>query len=387
MPRFARRRSFWIVTTAFTLALVGGGAFYSQLGAQPTRTITQLAPGLTLLSVSTQTPNGPLRYWLVKAAPASWNLGLEVANAGDIFKKRSVRNLAAQSGATVAINGGFFAYGGAAVGAVKSGGEWYRLPWKSRTAMGWNSGAAQIGQVSGRCELSLKLADGTGRIENAALNGFALPGSHAPLIDGFAVLTRHFGAKWKRRSGEDVRAFVNGRLVPQPQSALAPEVLIPEKGFLLLARGTALVTLGQIQGASWKTRLLPTAPDRFPNLLGAGPRLVEKSVVRTTEVAEEFLPDVVARGPRTAVGWDRDKNWLFLVADGRQVSSVGLSLPETAQLFAQLGAVEAMNLDGGSSTQLVINGELINNPSAFDPVNPLRPREVMVSNALVLKTK
>ena len=109
--------------------------------------------------------------------------------------------------------------------------------------------------------------------------------------------------------------------------------------------------------------------------------------MQTNEREEEFQPDVIARGPRTAVGFDQDKNWLFLVADGRQNASVGLTIPELAVLFGQMGAVEAMNLDGGSSTQLIINGELVNVPSGFDPVNPTRPREVQVTNALTLKLR
>jgi hypothetical protein len=387
MPQFARRRSFWIVTTATTLLFIGTGALYSRLNAQDTRSETEIAPGLKLLSVSTQSPHGPLRYWLVKADAATWNLGLEVADAGDIVKKRNVRNLAKQSGATVAINGGFFAYGGAAVGAVKVGGEWHRLPWKSRTALAWDDNRAQFGPVAGSCELKIALQDGTARIENAALNGFTLPGSHATIADGFAVITRRFAAKWKRKANEDALLFQNGVPVPVVGDTAPAEIAVPEQGFLLVARGQAVPTLAQIRSATWKTIVAPTTADQFPNMLGAGPRLIEKSQVKTTEVAEEFRPDVVARGPRTAVGWDKDRNWLFLVLDGRQLNSSGLSIPETAQLFAQLGAVEAMNLDGGSSTQLVINGELVNTPSGYDPVNPLRPREVMVSNALVLKAK
>jgi exopolysaccharide biosynthesis protein len=76
---------------------------------------------------------------------------------------------------------------------------------------------------------------------------------------------------------------------------------------------------------------------------------------------------------------------MILVADGRQPTSIGLTIPETGALFKEFGAVQAMNLDGGSSTQLAVNGQLISNPSAYDPANPLRPREVQVSNALVIR--
>ena len=392
--------------SAVSVLLLAGGAIYSRLPAQETRTETEIAPGVSLLSVSTSVPTGPLRYWLVKADP-NWRLALEVADARDIIKKRSTRNLAKQSGALVAINGGFFAYGGAAVGAVKVDGDWHRLPWKTRTALAWNGiGESKFGSLAGRCELEIGFVDETKRTENAALNGFSLSGSHAPLVDGFAVLTRRFAPKYKIKANE-TGAFVdeNGTVVTR---GLSGETIIPERGFLLIARGAmapllsstkpvvdetqtlggAIQTpaLSSITKANWKV-VAPREWDNFPHILGAGPRLVNAGKIQTTEKEEEFRPDVTARGPRTAIGRDASGNWLFLVLDGRQAASVGLTLPETAQLFQSLGAIEAMNLDGGSSTQLVIGGELINVPSGYDPVNPLRAREVMVSNALVLKAR
>ena len=399
-----RRRSFWVLTAAVSTLVCVGGALYSRVPAQETRTETEIAPGVSLLSVSASISTGPLRYWLVKADPKSWRLALEVADARDIIKKRSTRNLAKQSGALVAINGGFFAYGGAAVGAVKVDGDWHRLPWKTRTALAWNGiGESKFGALAGNCELEIGFVDETRRVENAALNGFSLSGSHAPLVDGFAVLTSRFAPKYKIKANE-TGAFVDeGQITTR---GLSGEVSIPERGFLLIARGNvapllALPTEGEtqklggaiqapaassIKTANWKV-VAPRDWDNFPHILGAGPRLVNAGQIQTTEKEEEFRPDVIARGPRTAIGRDADGNWLFLVLDGRQVASVGLTLPETAQLFHSLGAVEAMNLDGGSSTQLVVNGELVNVPSGYDPVNPLRPREVMVSNALVLKAR
>ena len=136
----------------------------------------------------------------------------------------------------------------------------------------------------------------------------------------------------------------------------------------------------ELPSASWGLATLPADWNGFSQILGAGPRLIKNGQVQTNEEEEEFRPDVTRRGPRTAVGWDKNGNWLLLVADWNALdptSSSGLTIPEEAALFREFGAVEAMNLDGGSSTQLVINGELINTPSGN--------REVQVSNALVLK--
>ncbi|RYX86693.1 phosphodiester glycosidase family protein [bacterium] len=376
----ARRRSLFVVGALAGVSVFMSGALWNRTQAQESDSTTEIAPGLWLRSVQRQTPNGLVRFWLVKADPKAFELGMEIADKSNAQKKRSVRNLAVQSGATVAINGGFFAYGGAAVGAVKGNGVWQRLPWKSRTALGWNSARdAQLSPLSGNCQLSIRTADGKIRIQEAALNGFTLPGQRVAIVDGFAVLTSQFDRKYTLKAGEV--AFAAGQLPLQ-----SGDVDLTKGAFWVVAKGTALQSL-DLNAPPVFSYTVTTAPNwgRYRTVLGAGPRLLQNGQIKTTEVEEEFRPDVLARGPRTCVGWDAKHNWLLLVADGRSAASVGLSIPETAQLLQQLGATEALNLDGGSSTQLVVNNELVNTPSGFDPVNPTRPREVQVSNALVLK--
>jgi len=345
--------------------------------------------------VQTQIPQGALRYWLVKASPAQFDLNLAIPDTTDAQKKRSVRAMATQTGALVAVNGGFFAYGGAAVGAVKSGNVWQRLPWKNRTALAWNNAQtaapdAQITPLSGSCSLRIQTLDGKSQFVPAALNGFTLPGTRAEISDGYAVLTPMFARKYTLREGEvacwKFDGVPNASLFFDVQTTGDVDVQIPP--FVVIARGSAAKNLDP-NHPPFFSYAIQTTPDesRFGNILGAGPRLIERGEVKTNEVEEEFRPDVVARGPRTGVGWDAAGNWLLLVADGRSASSVGLTIPETAQLFQHLGAVEAMNLDGGSSTQLVVGGELLNTPSGFDPANPLRPREVQVINVLAVKAR
>ena len=417
----SRRPAVPVAVAALTLgcALISG-AFYARLSAQGRNEITDIAPGLTLQSVETTAPTGPLKFWIVKADPKRIDLGLEIADPTNVVKKRSVRNLAAQSRALVAINGGFFAYGGAAVGAVKVGGEWQRLPWRNRTALGWNGKEGLIAPLTGRLEIGLSREDATnaemlraGEMKSeAALNGFNLPGQRAAIINGFSLLSPQFKPTYKLQSGETAAAITDVKTDTHFTTGGGPiemfgrqrkvgkigafyqagdEVPLNAQDYLLVARGDKAPWLQASATAPDTIRFViryePTQWDKYPTIIGAGPRLVANGRVQTNEVEEEFQPDVIARGPRTAVGWDKDRNWLFLVADGRQAESVGLTIPELATLFAQMGAVEAMNLDGGSSTQLIVNGELANTPSALDPVDPTHRREVQVSNALTLKSK
>jgi hypothetical protein len=116
-------------------------------------------------------------------------------------------------------------------------------------------------------------------------------------------------------------------------------------------------------------------------LVGGWPRIVEggKNVALLADSVEGTPPGFSrARHPRTAVGLSRDSATVYLVVvDGRQSASVGMTLEELAHSMIALGAVEALNLDGGGSTTLVVRDSIVNVPS--DP-NGERP----VGNAIVI---
>lgn len=71
-----------------------------------------------------------------------------------------------------------------------------------------------------------------------------------------------------------------------------------------------------------------------------------------------------ARHPRSFVGFDKDSTSLFLcVVDGRQERSLGMNFQEMADVLLSLGVWNAVNLDGGGSTTMVIHGKIVNSPS------------------------
>jgi exopolysaccharide biosynthesis protein len=80
---------------------------------------------------------------------------------------------------------------------------------------------------------------------------------------------------------------------------------------------------------------------------------------------EGFRPSFVdRRHPRTAIGRLADGRILLLVVGGRQpYHSLGMTLVELATLMRRLGATDALNLDGGGSTTLVVRGVVVNLPS------------------------
>lgn len=97
------------------------------------------------------------------------------------------------------------------------------------------------------------------------------------------------------------------------------------------------------------------------NILSFGPGLVENgeiSVNENTEVAK-----AMADNPRTAIGVIDDLHYVFIVSDGRTNESEGLSLYELANFMKNLGVKTGYNLDGGGSSSMYFNGNLINKPT------------------------
>ena len=97
------------------------------------------------------------------------------------------------------------------------------------------------------------------------------------------------------------------------------------------------------------------------NTLSFGPALIESG--RVTVGENEEVARAMSSNPRTAIGIKADGTYLFVVADGRTEESEGLSLYDLAEFMKELGAVTAYNLDGGGSSTMVFNGNVINNPT------------------------
>ena len=92
-----------------------------------------------------------------------------------------------------------------------------------------------------------------------------------------------------------------------------------------------------------------------------GPGLLENgeiSVALNSEVGK-----AKASNPRTAIGMIDDLHYVFVVSDGRSGESEGLSLYELATFMQELGVQTAYNLDGGGSSTMYFNGEVVNDPS------------------------
>lgn len=110
-----------------------------------------------------------------------------------------------------------------------------------------------------------------------------------------------------------------------------------------------------------RMQLTVHAPDAEANAVGGYPVLVEDGRPVYLSANNGFTR---SRHPRTIAGRTADGTILLVTVDGRQpCCSIGMTLPEAADLMVALGAVEAVNLDGGGSTTFVAHGVMVNHPS------------------------
>ena len=107
--------------------------------------------------------------------------------------------------------------------------------------------------------------------------------------------------------------------------------------------------------------------------IGGGPVLVQDGEIKISNDEERKFAGRAAfnREPRTAVGYTKDQKIIIWVCEGRSDSAAGLTLLQEAKILKDLGCVEALNLDGGGSSCMLINGKETNTPSSKGVQRPV----------------
>ena len=101
--------------------------------------------------------------------------------------------------------------------------------------------------------------------------------------------------------------------------------------------------------------------DGVVNLLAFGPALVENGEIAVG--TNEEVGQAMVSNPRTAIGIIDENHYIIVVSDGRTSESKGLSLYQMAEVMKSYGVKTAYNLDGGGSSTLYFNGQVINKPT------------------------
>lgn len=312
-----------------------------------------IAPGVKFTTLLRGRPEGPVSAYLLDIAPESGYLLQPVLSNDAIVNLETVKSMADRNKAVAAVNASYFGLNGELLGLTKINNTVVSTGDLARTALGiMPDGQAFIGPVE--YEGTVVLPDGTnfpvaGINQERGQDSLVIYNSYYDQTTG----TNQYGAEYVVKGDKVVSVQVNN-------------TPIPPDGIVLSVHGTAAKQLEKLQVGD-TVRIFQTmgqAWDKTLHILGAGPTLVKNNSVYLSTKIEKFGADVAGgRAPRTAVGITKDGHILLAVVDGRQYASMGFSLLELALFMQEAGAVEAMNLDGGGSSEMVVNGRIVNKPS------------------------
>jgi hypothetical protein len=127
---------------------------------------------------------------------------------------------------------------------------------------------------------------------------------------------------------------------------------------------------------------LDFSPWKMQTALGGGPVLLQNGEIKITNEEEMMFRGnaIHDKHPRTAMGYTKDNRLIILVVQGRTPGvAEGASLPQLAQIFKDFGCWEALNLDGGGSSCLLVNGKETIKPSDATGQRPV-PAVFMIRN-------
>ncbi len=370
--------------------------------AQTQPTAIPLARGVVLQQETIQTLAGTVVANTLRVDLKDPTVHVRAALAQDVVLaddptqgRETIGSLVARHHAVAGVNADYFPYTGDPLGLAVRDGELVSETMPFRAAIGIkHDGTVLIDTLL--TVGSLTAPDGS----TSPLDGINRPAGQNELI----LLTPTFGPRGHTvpaattvllssltgivKIGSEVTA---GADTPAPGD---PDLLVPQGGGLLVASGSSAEWLkahvhggdrlrirfdlarnplpsgvkrgGLASRAGFSRRLLPAEEwNDVEEAVGGGPWLVRDGVAAVDGLEEGFDPAsfVQARHPRTAVGVTAGGELLLVTVDGRQRHSRGMSLPELAAYMVHLGAVRAINLDGGGSTTMVARGLYVNAPS------------------------
>jgi len=390
---FASQRFPGVATALLLLlgsCLASRPPFAQQIEQTAPRSFQTVAAGVEHLKLargykSDNEATGPWVVNLLRVDPA--RVDLRIAHALDEgVGLETTSSIAARAGAIAAVNAGFFrttgTYRGESNGVLAIEGKLMSEPLEGRAAFGLIARPASTEIIFGHLKFS-------GFIESRRGIRHAIDGVNRPRgADELIVYTPEFH-RTTLTTPDGLEIIVQrNRIIGISDGGSS---VIPANGFVISVAGRARDWVREHLRTGARIRiemkLIPAESEmeawkHASFIVGGGPQLIKDArVAITTEsegIAATFATD---RHPRTAIAKLKDGRILLATVDGRQPGvSVGMTLAELASLLLEFGAVDGINLDGGGSTTMVINGKLVNAPSDQTGERP-------VSDALLIFTR
>ena len=282
-----------------------------------------------------------------------------------LASKSTITTLARKNNSLVAINGTYFKpQTGVPLGTLMINGKIYTGPIYNRVAMG----IFDEGFDMARLELNAQVKSFKGNLKVDNINQPRMLSTHV------IVYTPEWGsfAPPSPKYGKQI-AVENGKIV----SIGTQTMPIPHNGYVIVGPDERLSKLYRAKHVDLDIKTIPNW-DNVKHIISGGPYLVKNGEV-FVDMTEQKLGAIGGKNPRTAIGYTQDGNFIMVAVDGREGASVGLTLKELAWFMKSIGCINAMNLDGGGSTVMYVNGRVVNMPKVKGGI--------ALSNALTIDLK
>ena len=332
-----------------------------------------IAPGVDFRVEVVAGRNGVVQVYILDVAPDSGYTVRPYQSNGRNVGLASTSTTAKAVNALAAVNASYFVMGdfaaGEIIGLLKINGKYasaVELQGQPRGALAINS-PSQVAIELVKYRGSVVLADGTAAVISS-LN-YIYPVTNADGKSASAGSVVLFNSLYGAKTASN-KWWTDYTIVDDKITAINPgPTVIPFNGYVLSVHGLATKQFGSVKIGDRVTINQSSGEplDSYKDIIGAGPILVRRgvSVSSIYKLIEGFLPDIAdSCAPRTAVGLTKSDHIVLVVADGRQKGfSNGLYIDELAGYMLSLGCYQALNLDGGGSSTMVIKDKVVNSPS------------------------
>lgn len=265
-----------------------------------------------------------------------------------LSRKASITAMAKRNNSLVAVNGAFFLpQTGCPLGTMMVNKKLYTGPVFNRVAMGiFDNGFAMD-----RVKLNATIKSGWNTIKLDNINQPRMSIAYT------IAYTPDWGQLSPTTPKNGVQIVVSNNNIT---SITKSRVQIPKDGYVIVGPASVLGSLKVKEKISLNIKTLPDW-ENVNHIISGGPYLVKDGKVYV-DIQDQKLLAIGGRNPRTAIGYTKDNHFIIVTADGREGSSIGLTLKELAYYMQKIGCVNAMNLDGGGSTVMYVKGYITNKP-------------------------
>ncbi len=292
------------------------------------------------------------------------NLELRPALSSDstLSSRRTITTIAKNNDALVALNGTYFKpQTGVPLGTLMIDQKIYTGPIYDRVALGIFDDGFDVARI--QLNSTIK---GSGKI-------IKVDNINQPRMLSTHVLV--YTPEWGKYSPAAPKYGVGLQVIDNKiEKASANSIEIPENGYVISGPKSILYALLEKKDVKLDIKTTPEWKN-VKHIISGGPYLVKDGEVFVDMTAQK-LTAIGGRNPRSAIGYTADNRLVLVAVDGREGSSIGMTLMELANFMKSVGCIGAINLDGGGSTVMYVDGAVVNNPH--------QKGGIPLSNAIIL---